>query len=260
MPPRLLPIVLLVAATGLGAHDLALDSLREGRASFYRAKPGRGACALPSSPVWDTLYAAINKLEYRGSQPCGECLMVSNHRDSVVVRVSDRCPGCKPGGLDLSPAAFRRLAPLGAGRIDIRWRPVACPDSVLTISRTRGSSKFWSSLQVGGLPWPVDSLAVASSDTSWIVFRRQRYNSFVARNLPPTPWTLRTVDVRGNIRIDSLVPLEPGRTLRLLPTVSSATDSVPDGPDSTLGPDPLAPVGDQAPRPTPPEGPPPPAR
>ncbi len=233
---RLLP-VLLALATGVWAHDLALDSLREGRASFYRAKPGRGACALPSSPTWDTLYAAINKLEYRGSQACGECLMVANHRDSVVVRVSDRCPGCKPGGLDLSPAAFRRLAPLGAGRIDIRWRPVACPDSVLTISRTRGSSKFWSSLQVGGLPWPVDSLAVASSDTSWIVFRRQRYNSFVARNLPPTPWNLRTKDVRGNVRIDSLVPLEPGRTLRFpLPTAPLApqTDSGMAPPDSTF--------------------------
>jgi len=229
------------------AHDLALDSLREGRASFYRAKPGRGACALPSSPTWDTLYAAINKLEYRGSQACGECLMVGNARDSVVVRVSDRCPGCQPGGLDLSPAAFRRLAPLGAGRIDIRWHPVACPDSVLTVSRTRGSSSFWSSLQVGGLPWPVDSVSVASSDTSWIVFRRQRHNSFVARGLPPAPWTLRTVDARGGVRVDSLVPLEPGRTVRLERPLPAPPPSTTDSVAASPAPAPLPPAP-EAPR------------
>lgn len=138
--------------------------------------------------------------------------MVRGDTDSVLVRVTDRCGGCRKGGIDLSRTAFRRLAPLGRGRTSISWHFAACPESSLAISRTRGSSTHWSSLQAWGLPWPVDSISVRS-DTTWIPFRRAHHNHFTARDLPPTPWTVRLVDVRGQERIDTALALEPGITL-----------------------------------------------
>lgn len=207
---------LLVLATLAGpsaASPLDHDSLRTGKATFYRDKHGRGACALPRPAPWDTLYAAINRSDWRNSLVCGACAWVFGETDSVLVRIADRCGGCKPGGLDLSPAAFRRLAPLGRGRIDISWRFAPCPDSTLVLNRTRGSSVHWSSLQVWGLPWPVESLSVLS-DSSSIAFKRQRHNHFTARKVPALPWTIRTVDALGRERIDSLLELSPGSTLR----------------------------------------------
>ena len=40
---------------------------------------------------------------------------------TILATVQDSCPGCTPYGLDLSPAAFRALAPIGAGRITVSW-------------------------------------------------------------------------------------------------------------------------------------------
>lgn len=206
------PLVTIVVASSL-AGIVAPDSTRTAQASFYKARGGRGACDIPRTAPWDTLYAAINKCDWSGSGACGACLLVRGDTDSVVVRVTDRCGGCRKGGLDLSPAAFRKLAPLGRGRTAIAWRFTACPESSLSIARTRGSSVHWSSVQIWGLPWPADSFAVWR-DSAWRPFRRQRHNHFTARDLPDTPWNTRLVDVRGGIRLDSTLPLAPGSTLR----------------------------------------------
>ena len=221
----------LLLALGSFGGELFLDSTRTGRASFYHARHGHGACELPGTPPWDSLYVAVNKRDWQTSLACGACLMVGSDTDSVLVRVSDRCGGCKPGGLDLSPAAFRRLAPLGRGHTLVSWHYTACPDSNLSLNRTRGSSVHWSSLEVWGLPWPIERLSVAS-DTGWIPFHRQRYNHFTARKVPGLPWKIRMVDVRGRERVDSLLDLSPGATLH--PDSSTiSTDSVHADPANT---------------------------
>ena len=201
------------------------DTLHAGKATFYHARSGMGTCTLPSEAPWDSFYVSLNHRDFAKSLACGACLIVHHDTDSVLVRVSDRCHGCRPGGLDLSRAAFRRLAPLGAGRIPVTWRFAPCPESSLVVRRTKGSSSFWSSLQAWGMPWPVESLSVADQER-WIPFRRERHNHFTARHLPPTPWTLRTVDLRGFTRIDSAVALDPGArwpALDTAPEVDSAS-------------------------------------
>jgi expansin (peptidoglycan-binding protein) len=204
------------------ADRLHSDSTRSGIATFYHSRSGIGTCTLPPTAPWDSFYVSVNRKDFAKSLACGACMVVRHDTDSVLVRISDRCPGCRPGGLDLSRAAFRRLAPLGAGRIPVSWRYVACPDSSLVIRRTKGSSRFWSSLQVWGLPWPVESLSVAD-DGRWIRFHRERHNHFTARDLPSAPWTLRTVDVHHAARVDSALNLDPGTQLPLEPVDS--TDS-----------------------------------
>jgi expansin (peptidoglycan-binding protein) len=212
-PSALVARIALALATAAGAGLVATDSVRTGQASFYKTGKGQGACSLPRTSPWDTLYAAINRHDWNRSGACAACLLVRGDSDSVLVRVTDRCGGCRKGGIDLSPAAFRRLAPLGRGRTSVSWRFAACPESSLSISRTRGSSSHWSSLQIWGLPWPIDSLAVRG-DSGWFSFRRARHNHFTARKLPPTPWTVRMVDTRGHERVDTALALEPGSVLR----------------------------------------------
>ncbi len=194
---------------------MRIDSTRTGRASFYHARSGQGTCTLPPRSPWDSFYVSLGRGDFAKSLACGACAMVRHDSDSVVVRVIDRCAGCAKGRIDLSRAAFRKLATLGTGRIGVRWRFVPCPDSSYAVRRTLGSSGFWSSLQVWGMPWPVESLSVATVDGSWQPFRRERHNHFTARRLPPLPWILRSVDLSGRERVDSLLDLNPGDTLLL---------------------------------------------
>ena len=47
------------------------------------------------------------------------------HNGNVEVKVVDRCPGCSENDLDLSPTAFKKLAPLGKGRLkQVKWKMI----------------------------------------------------------------------------------------------------------------------------------------
>ncbi|KAI9608256.1 hypothetical protein KEM48_003390 [Puccinia striiformis f. sp. tritici PST-130] len=59
---------------------------------------------------------------HQGDATCKFFLPNLIHPPPHVVSVVDRCEGCSPDDLDLSPAAFRRLSPLNTGRLHgIRW-------------------------------------------------------------------------------------------------------------------------------------------
>ena len=217
--------VLLFVAAAYAYDALRTDSTRTGRASFYHSRSGQGTCALPGTPPWDSFYVALNRRDFAKSTACGACAWIYHDSDSVQVRVIDRCAGCGKGKIDLSRAAFRKLATLGTGHIGVRWRFAACPDSSFAVRRTAGSSGFWTSLQAWGLPWPVESLMVARPDGSWLRFRKERHNHFTARALPFQPWVLRTVDLHGRVRLDSLSEFLPGDTLLLDEIEPDSTDS-----------------------------------
>ena len=223
---RSIELVAIFAAAVSARDALRTDSIRTGRASFYHSRSGQGTCTLPATPPWDSFYVALNRRDFAKSTACGACVRVYHDSDSVLVRVVDRCGGCGKGKIDLSRAAFRKLATLGTGHIGVRWRFAPCPDSSLAVRRTAGSSGFWTSLQTWGLPWPVDSLMVARPDGSWLRLRKERYNHFTARGLPSQPWTLRSVDLHGRVRLDSLPEFLPGDTLLLDEIATDSTDSV----------------------------------
>lgn len=209
------PTLALLAIAALARDPLGIDSIRTGRATFYHARSGQGTCLLPPEPPWDSLYASMGVRDFAGGHACGACVQVRHGADSVTVRASDRCHGCRHGGIDLSRAAFRRLAPLGAGRIAVSWRFVACPESSYVVRRTPGSSRHWSSFQAWGLPWPVRGMSLQGPDGAWRDLHHERHGHFTLRPLPLFPWTLRSIDVPGRERLDTLEEFAPGDTLRL---------------------------------------------
>ena len=53
---------------------------------------------------------------------CGRQMVVSVGGKSVTVTVADTCPSCAPGSVDLSPAAFHKLAPSEEGSLfPVTW-------------------------------------------------------------------------------------------------------------------------------------------
>jgi expansin (peptidoglycan-binding protein) len=90
---------------------------------------------------------------YKGGNPnlnpvCDKHIRVSYRGKSVVVQVTDRCPGCSERSLDLSPSAFEALAPLGLGRMadgytqNLQW------------SWVQGSGRLPELPLDGNLDWP----------------------------------------------------------------------------------------------------------
>lgn len=64
-----------------------------------------------------------------GASPCGklvEITVVDTARgltsQSVTARVVDRCAGCRSGDIDLSPAAFDKIAKPSEGRVKVTWK------------------------------------------------------------------------------------------------------------------------------------------
>jgi hypothetical protein len=112
-----------VDADGGGEGGPPAPAEESGEATYYDAE-GLGSCGIPFPP--DYLLAAMNGAQYQKSY-CGRCVSVTGPKGTVVVRILDLCPGCKPGGLDLSITAFTKIADKSAGRVPITWHFVDCP-------------------------------------------------------------------------------------------------------------------------------------
>ncbi|RHZ87492.1 hypothetical protein Glove_34g119 [Diversispora epigaea] len=93
-----------------------------GDATFY--SPGLGACGFYNSA--DDCIIALNTEQFGPGNPnlnpnCNRLVEITYGKKTVIAKITDKCPGCNYGSLDLSPAAFAKLAPLSAGRIQISW-------------------------------------------------------------------------------------------------------------------------------------------
>ncbi|WP_128376893.1 RlpA-like double-psi beta-barrel domain-containing protein [Streptomyces cavernae] len=116
-----------VATAMLTATPAAAATTHYGDVTWYNPSVGIGACG-----QWhgdNELVAAVSPQVY-GSYPnpnnspvCGRTLWVygPNSLDGVAVKVVDRCARCAANDVDLSPAAFSRLADLGVGRFKTYW-------------------------------------------------------------------------------------------------------------------------------------------
>ena len=59
--------------------------------------------------------------QWRGGANCGKTILVCHEGRCTNVLVVDECMGCDVGSLDLSPRAFKAMAPLSEGVIPIHW-------------------------------------------------------------------------------------------------------------------------------------------
>jgi len=137
----IIPIFALVQATPVADSPEPADSVdsadladssqasitRTGRTTFYN--PGLGACGTTNTDA--SMVAAMNAPTFNnypgaGTNPntnpiCGKKVTVKYKGKSVVVKVVDKCPTCGPDAIDLSPSAFKKLAPLSVGHIRATW-------------------------------------------------------------------------------------------------------------------------------------------
>ncbi|KAJ3364533.1 hypothetical protein GGF32_001633 [Allomyces javanicus] len=98
-----------------------LAKRESGDATFYDA--GLGACGATNTDN-DPIVALAGGLfgNKPGSSPfCGKCLAVTAAGKTLVLKVTDKCPGCSGGSLDMTRAFFQKFYPLDKGRGPISW-------------------------------------------------------------------------------------------------------------------------------------------
>ncbi len=199
------------ACAGKGANTALRD--QRGEATYYTAG-GTVACGLPLPD--DGMVAAINAAQYAGSAACGICLRVQGPQGTVVVQVVDRCPECKAGDLDLSAAAFARIADPAQGRVAIRWSEVPCASAApLQYHFKDGSSPWWMAVQVRNARHRVLRFEVQDGQGVFRALPRLDYNYFVAESgMGPGPYTFRVTDLYSRRIEDGSIPLQAGSTVQ----------------------------------------------
>jgi rare lipoprotein A (peptidoglycan hydrolase) len=76
----------------------------------------------------------IGAMAMKKFENCYKCMKIYNNKNKkkyVTVKIVDKCAGCVVGkAIDLTPAAFQKLATLNQGVVDISWKVVSCPSSI----------------------------------------------------------------------------------------------------------------------------------
>jgi expansin (peptidoglycan-binding protein) len=121
------------------------------------------------------------------------------------VRITDSCPECLAGHLDLSKEAFAKISPVDAGRVQTRWRLVTCAVQGPVRYRIKeGSSEWWVGIQVRNYLLPIQKLEW-NKNGSWAEVKREPYNYFVEPSgMGPGPVSIRITAIDGQQLEDTL--------------------------------------------------------
>ncbi|MDH6214032.1 expansin EXLX1 family cellulose-binding protein [Streptomyces pseudovenezuelae] len=179
----------------------------QGVATSYDIGNGDGACSY--GPSGDTMTAAMNHTDYETAKACGAYVRVQAGGVSVTVRITNECPECTPGQIDLSRQAFAKLAALSKGRMSISWSLLspATSDTVSVRYKT-GSSQYWCAVQPIGHRNPVARLEVRAGGT-WRQLARTDYNYFLSENGSGCGGALRITDIYGEQLIVDGIAVRP---------------------------------------------------
>jgi expansin (peptidoglycan-binding protein) len=208
------PLLASLGGTAQGAVPVAGTTI-EGRATFYGSGPNPGMnCSFPAGIPADNLYTAAGPSEWAGSGGCGGVLEVTGPKGTARIMVTDQCPECEPGHLDLSQESFAAVngGSLAPGIIEISYRAVRNPPlpGPLTIRIKEGSSRYWTAFLVINHGNPLASVEVSTEDGGWRPLEHTAYNYWLAQDgAGPGPYTLRVTDIYDQVAVLDDVRLAP---------------------------------------------------
>ncbi|NET04285.1 MAG: hypothetical protein F6K16_06050 [Symploca sp. SIO2B6] len=194
--------------TGNNPTQIEPGKTYSGEGTFYGAT-GAGHCSFNATPN-NRMVAAMNAVQYNKSQACGAYVEVSGPKqeagaDPVVVRITDECPECQPGDIDLSTEAFKLIANPVDGRVPISWNLVN-PNltSPIIYHFKEGSNPYWTAVQIRNHNTPIASVEFQKDNGQWEAMERKPYNYFVEpTGVGSGPITLRVTDINGETITDS---------------------------------------------------------
>jgi expansin (peptidoglycan-binding protein) len=208
--------LLVLALPAMAAADGVPDCPGElfvdlGIATFYFPAGNPVACTLDSPPPGSGyLTTAVSPAEFAGSANCGRCLDVWGPLGHVLVRISDECPGCATGHLDLDDQAFATIADPLQGVVPIAYRSTECPVAGNVSWLFQGSNPYYLKLQIRDHPYRVATLEVTwSGGGGFHAMTRTGDNFFEYSQAQPIPFpiTVRATDLYGHVLTDAIQDL-----------------------------------------------------
>lgn len=109
--------LLISTVSAAPAINLERRSKFTGDGTYFTV--GLGSCGKTNTD--SQMVAALNAPQMGSNKYCGKSATVTGPNGSVTVTIVDTCPECSSGSLDLSPAAFKKIGDVSAGRIKISW-------------------------------------------------------------------------------------------------------------------------------------------
>ncbi|RLN55415.1 hypothetical protein BBJ29_002660 [Phytophthora kernoviae] len=155
-------VIFLSAGAGVGAIALIAMVIYVKRKSIHEAKTPRDfeAPSMVSVQSFDMQNTPADRARNFGAQwdgltHCGQCIEATcidskckNKDAAVTLQVVDRCPECKYGDLDMSPAALTKIVGYNPGRIKIGWKYVDCPNpATIKFCLKKGTNPWWVAVQ-----------------------------------------------------------------------------------------------------------------
>ncbi|MFG2043427.1 expansin EXLX1 family cellulose-binding protein [Dactylosporangium sp. NPDC048998] len=222
-------VALVAQASGAACAAVAATS---GQATYYAAD-GSGNCSFDK--VSEPLVVALGNAEYRAGAACGGYLDVTGPKGTVRVKVTDRCPECAAGHIDLSRQAFARIGDVSAGIIKVTYSQVANPPvpGPMTVRVKEGSSRYWLALRFDNTSNPLAS-AELQSGGAWKALGHTDYNYWIAESGAGNgPFTVRVTDTAGRRTTLSGITLTPGTVQRPGAAAAGTTAAKTTGPART---------------------------
>ncbi|MBN1172599.1 MAG: hypothetical protein JXA67_10545 [Micromonosporaceae bacterium] len=204
------------------AGPLAVGDKRTGKATHYDANGG-GNCSFEATGPG--MYVALSPSEYAEGMACGSYLDVTNTRGTVRVKVTDQCPECPSGHIDLSKEAFAKLGALATGVLPVTYRRVDNPGlpGPLTVRIKEGASRYWFAVRIDNHGNQLSKVEVKSG-SSWVSLAHTDYNYWLKSDgAGPGPFTLRVTDIVGHRRTVARVTLSPEKVQRTSVRMYSGT-------------------------------------
>ena len=113
-------------SAALAASPALARSVIEGHAVFYDPGQAAGSCGLGPFPAGGR-YASLPPRSYASGRACGSYLEVYGPRGTVRAEVVDVCTDCAAGTVNLSRAAFARIADPRTGMVAVSYRTALDP-------------------------------------------------------------------------------------------------------------------------------------
>ena len=115
-----------MTGSALAASPALARSVIEGHAVFYDPGQATGSCGLGPFPAggW---YASLPPRGYASGRACGSYLDVYGPRGTVRAEVVDVCTDCAAATVNLSRAAFTRIADPRTGMVAVSYRTALDP-------------------------------------------------------------------------------------------------------------------------------------
>lgn len=154
-------------------------------------------------------WGAMNQEQYANGAICGACARVTGPKGSVDIEIIDLCPECLKGHIDLSPAAFEKVADLELGNVPVEWEYIPCDKTgPVQILFREGSNANWAQIQIRNAVNPIKSVEYKNEQGNYVSLPRVFYGYFSAENgMGEGPFDFRITDIYGQVVEAENIPL-----------------------------------------------------